>query len=103
MHFLFMMNLASFSNFNSPFYNSWSDKFKFFLQRPASAFLSQIFKIQSFLTDSVLFVLFLKNHIIYYPVFPCIFTEEIMAARIAEVSKIHYFRQQSTCEGTLSM
>ena len=49
--------------------------------------------------------LFGKNHIIYYPVFPCIFTEEIMAAKIAEVaeisevSEIHYFRQQNICWG----
>ena len=39
----------------------------------------------------------------YYPVFPCIFTEEIMAAEIAKVAEIHYFRQQNIYGGTLSM
>ena len=72
MHFLFLMNLPSVSNSNSPFKN------------------------QSFPTDFL-------HHIIYYPVFPCISTEKIMTAKIAEVinlitisdSKIS-MREQST-------
>ena len=39
----------------------------------------------------------------YYPVFPCIFTDEIMAAEIAKVAEIHYFREQNIYGGTLSM
>ena len=99
------MNLPSISNFNSPFQNSWSRKLKNVLQRPSSAFLSQIFKFKIFQQIQFCLCLFGKNHIIYYPVFPCIFTEEIMAAKIpevaeiSEVAEIHYFRQQNICWG----
>ena len=43
LHFLFLINLPSVSNFSSHFKNSWSKKSKNFLQRQAFVFLSQIF------------------------------------------------------------
>ena len=64
---------------------------KIFQIKPNQAFsfslTYQKFPSQDQLVLSAIFYLdlFWKNYIIYYPVFPCISTEEIMAAKIAEV------------------
>ena len=84
MYCLFLINLPSVSNSNGPFENSWSKNVQRFLQPQMFKFkvFQQIFYITSYI-------------IIYYPVFPCISTAEVINLITISDSKI-YVGEQST-------
>ena len=61
IHFLFLINLTCGLNFKSLFLKIWQKKMEDFFQRPASVFLSEIFKCKVLQQIQFYLRLFLKN------------------------------------------